>query len=41
MADYLTEYESFTPKKFNVEYSPIEKGTIFSIAKLKIRHEGD
>lgn len=41
MADYLTQFEGYSPKTFNFEFPPIDKGTILTIAKLKIKHEGE
>ena len=41
IADYLTEYEAYTPKTFAVEYPPLEENCYQTLSKIKIKHEGE
>ena len=41
IADYLTEYESYSSKTFTVDYAPMEENCYQTLCRIKISHEGE
>ena len=41
IADYLTEYESYSSKIFTVDYAPMEENCYQTLCRIKISHEGE